>query len=154
MYDLKIITIDQIKNKQINDLLEDYQKRLRPYARLQIIQLAAQSFSSHSKNQACQKEGQVLLTHLAKYSPEQVYLLQENGQLYDSQQFASWLAKRIGPIILVIAGSLGFSKEVMDTYSQSLSLSKLTFPHEIARLLLLEQLYRASCINNGKNYHY
>ncbi|PIZ98765.1 MAG: hypothetical protein COX77_03515, partial [Candidatus Komeilibacteria bacterium CG_4_10_14_0_2_um_filter_37_10] len=135
MYDLKIIAIDHIKDQSYLTKVQDYLLRLRPYARIDIQELKAESFSVRNQDKAQQTEGQKLITALSKYTPDQVYLLREVGQRFDSVQFASWLQKKRDTVVLVIAGTLGFDQGVIKKYPQSISLSALTFPHELARLI-------------------
>lgn len=156
MLDLTILTIGALKNKNLRSLAEEYLKRLQPYGRLEIVELAAASFSASNQEKAKTTEGKAIQAYLAKRAasnrPGAVFLLAERGKEYNSLELATWLEKT-GPLILVVGGALGFSTALYERYPQ-LSLSALTFPHELARVMLLEQIYRATTIINHKDYHY
>lgn len=156
MLDITIVAIGAIKDKNLSNLAEEYQKRLKPYARLEVVELAPYSFSSGTKEKAREAEGAAIETYLAKRSasnrPAKTFLLAERGRSFGSPDLAQWLSKEEA-VILVIGGALGFSGSLYESYPQ-ISLSPLTFPHELARVVLFEQLYRAATIINNKDYHY
>ena len=157
MLDITLITVGKIKDKSLANLAQDYIKRLKPFAKLRIIEVEASPINP--KNQAATKvlEGERLLKTI-KIEEEKarggvVYLLAERGKSFaSSPDLAVWLNKK-NPLILVIGGALGFSDALYKNYPQ-ISLSSLTFPHELARVIFLEQFYRASLINIKKDYHY
>ena len=157
MLDITLISVGKIKDKNLATLAQDYIKRLKPFAKLKIIEVEASPIIS--KNQTATKvlEGERLLkiikTEEEKARGGVVYLLAERGKIFSSSpDLAAWLNKN-NPLILVLGGALGFSDELYKKYSQ-ISLSPLTFPHELARVIFLEQFYRASLINMKKDYHY
>lgn len=153
MLDITLVTIGKIKDKSFLSLFSEYQKRSKPYLKLKIVELEALSFSEKTKNKAKEFEAERILNFLDKQKDNAVvYLLAERGEIYDSFNFANWLNKK-SPLILVLGGSLGFSDTLYNSYP-SLSLSPLTFPHELARVVVMEQLYRAATILQKKNYHY
>jgi 23S rRNA (pseudouridine1915-N3)-methyltransferase len=155
MLDLTLVTIGTVKERAYQELCLEYEKRLRPYARLKVIELPAQPFSANNQTQAKERESQKISDFLIKNNqagPASIYLLAERGKSFSSPQLAAWLSQ-VQPLILVIGGALGFSPELYRRYPQ-ISLSPLTFPHELARVVLLEQLYRAATILNNKSYHY
>jgi 23S rRNA (pseudouridine1915-N3)-methyltransferase len=133
-------------------LTNEYLKRLKPYARLKMIELEAVPFSEKMRDKAKEFEGEKIENFLNKNSGAVVYLLAERGESFDSYKLATWLEKK-SPLILVLGGALGFSDLLYKKYP-CLSLSPLTFPHELARVLILEQVYRAATILQKKNYHY
>lgn len=152
---LKIVAVGKVKNKEIASLVAEYQKRLSPFCKLEIIELPATPFLHESdKIKSKQKEGEKLLAYLQKNSTENFFLLEENGKEFSSVNFSEKLVSFSGCTTFVIAGTLGFSQEIKQLSLPRLSLSQMTFPHEMARLLLIEQLYRAISIINGKKYHY
>jgi 23S rRNA (pseudouridine1915-N3)-methyltransferase len=154
MINITIIAVGALKNKALQSLTADYQKRLTPYARLHIIETAAVSFNKNNKNRAKKQEKEALSRLMHRYEKSDIFLLAEKGRIFDSPGFANFLQQRDGGnLILVIGGALGWEEEWAKTY-QCLSLSSLTFPHELARVVLLEQLYRGLLINAGKEYHY
>ena len=154
MLNITLLTIGKIKDKSLTDLILEYLKRLSPYAKIKIEELKAESFKADNKNKAKEAEGERILNYLKKYPDSQVILLTENGQTFDSVEFSDFINHETAHYIFVIAGSLGFSKAVENKIKTSLSLSKMTFTHEMARLILLEQIYRAVTIHKNKEYHY
>jgi 23S rRNA (pseudouridine1915-N3)-methyltransferase len=154
MNKITIIAVGALKNKALQTLTVDYQKRIKPYARLELIEISDSSFQKGDKKKVKNQEKERLERVLHSYKKEQIYLLSEGGRLFNSLSFASFLNNHDGQeLVLVIAGALGWDEVLAKKY-QSLSLSALTFPHELARVILLEQLYRGLSINRGKEYHY
>ncbi len=136
----KIIAVGKIKKKWIQEGIEMYLKRLPG---LEVIEIKdnKQAKEEHTIKEMISKN-QILVT------------LNENGQSFTSKQLANKLLNSHNQnIIFVIGGSLGLTPNLNDFASWQLSLSPLTFPHEIARLLLIEQLYRAKTITQGAPYH-
>lgn len=125
------------------------------YLRLiEIIELKAKAFVESSQIRAQQLEGQSLLKYLNKYENNSIFLLSEAGKLYNSQQFAKLVTALPNQLlVLVIGGALGFSSELKNKY-KLISLSPLTFPHQLTRVILLEQIYRSIMIIKKKKYHY
>ena len=153
MLDLVLLTVGKIKNKNLDLLAKEYQQRISPFARLEIIEVKASSFGHNNQEKTKKEEANRLTEIIAKKSAAQVFLLAEEGKSYDSRSLALDLAKINGQIILVIAGALGWEKAFKESY-QKISLSTLTMPHELARVVVLEQLYRAALILAAKEYHY
>lgn len=152
MMDITLVTIGKLKDKSYSALAAEYLKRLKPYARLKIIELDGLSFTEKNREHAKDFEGEKIENYLTKLNDPVVYLLAERGKVYDSKELAYFLEKK-SPIVLVLGGALGFSDSIYEKYP-SLSLSLLTFPHELARVIFLEQIYRSATILQGKNYHY
>lgn len=156
MLDLTIIAYGKIKESSYKKMTEEYLKRLKPSARIKYIELEAIPFSEKNQESTKRLEGERLNIYLEKYLNHNpgavVYLLAERGKKFNSIDFAHWLNSK-QPLVLVIGGALGYSEEIYNSYP-SLSLSDLTFPHELARLILLEQIYRATTILSNKSYHY
>lgn len=155
MMNITIVAFGKIKNENSRVLAEEYLKRLKPYARIKIEELKSESFSNSKSGQETAKkiEGERLQNCLKNYSESKIFLLAEKGKELDSQSFSQSFGSSTQSTVFVIGGALGFSSDIFNSYNK-LSLSKLTFPHELARVLLLEQLYRASTISNLKTYHY
>ncbi len=155
MLNIKIVTIGRIKEADFQTMEGEYLKRLKPYAKIEISELKAESFTDSTRLKAKSAEGERLLAALASYSKSQVWLLTEFGQEFDSIGFSELMKKSFQePLVLVLAGTLGFDQAVLEAYSNHLALSKLTFTHEMARVILLEQVYRSATIINDKSYHY
>ncbi|MDD4902171.1 MAG: 23S rRNA (pseudouridine(1915)-N(3))-methyltransferase RlmH [Patescibacteria group bacterium] len=153
MLEIIIIAIGKIKNNFFSGAIEEYLTRLKPYAAVKILELAPEAFSESSREKAKKIEGERIVKSLEKYNSAEIFLLHERGREMDSLKFAQKMSAANGKIVFVIAGALGFDEEALKKYPQ-LSLSKMTFPHEMARLILLEQIYRAATIARGKTYHY
>lgn len=153
MLEIIIIAIGKVKNEFFAGAIEEYLLRLKPYASVKILELTPESFSDSNREKSKKAEGERILRVLEKYAGADILLLHERGKETDSLEFAKKLASTSGKTIFVIAGALGFDEEILKKYRQ-LSLSEMTFPHEMARLILLEQIYRATTIIKGKTYHY
>ena len=154
MLDITIIAIGKLKERYWQEAFEEFKKRLKPYARMRIIEIAHVPFAGASdKNKAIRSEGEKVLSIVSKMTGAKVQVLTEAGRQFDSLKFARHLEKITQPIVFVIGGSLGLSEEVKQT-GENLSLSALTFTHEMARVILAEQLYRAIAIIKNKDYHY
>jgi len=154
MINITLIAVGALKNKALQNLAADYQKRITPYARITVIETGAAAFGKNDKNRAKKQENEVIDRLLHKFEKTAIYLLAERGRVYDSAGFADFLQAHDGnDLVLVIGGALGWEKEFAEQY-QCLSLSALTFPHELARVILLEQVYRGLLITAGKDYHY
>lgn len=153
MLDISILAIGKMTDSFLKEGVDIYLKRLKPYAKIEIIELKAESFLKHNKRDVKKIEAKRIERYLDKKEAH-IFLLKEAGLLLDSLAFTKKLHKlESKKIILVLAGSLGFSEELMKKY-KGLSLSPLTFTHEMARLILVEQIYRAIAIEKGKDYHH
>ncbi len=151
MLNITLITIGKVKEAYLNEATLEYLKRIKPYGRLTMQELKAEPFSVTTKDKAKQIEAERIMAVLEKRNDAEIYLLSEHGAQFNSPDFADKIKDK--EIVLVIAGSLGFAKELENKYPK-ISLSPLTFPHELARVVLLEQIYRAATIINNKEYHY
>jgi len=153
MPDIIIIALGKIKEKYWIAAAEEYLKRLRPYARVRIVELTPEPFNKSSASIAKQKEADKINKVLEKYSDATVFLMDERGSEMTSLEFSEQLDKNSQPLVFVIGGSLGLAPELLNKY-RKISLSKLTFLHEAARVILLEQIYRGITIIKGKDYHH
>ena len=137
---LKIIAVGKVKKSWLQDAIALYAQRLPEVSLIEIK-------DSDPAREAAK------VTSLVK-PHEQLIPLSEDGELYDSPQFAQWLSRfASGQVTFFIGGPVGVSSQLKASASSVLSLSPLTFPHELARLLLFEQLYRAKTILQGTSYH-
>ncbi|MBU5211437.1 MULTISPECIES: 23S rRNA (pseudouridine(1915)-N(3))-methyltransferase RlmH [Heyndrickxia] len=156
---ISIITVGKLKEKYLKQGIDEYLKRLTAYAKVEIIEVpdekAPEILSETEMEQVKDKEGERIL---AKIHPDtHVIALAIQGKMKTSEELADTIDK-LGTygkskIAFVIGGSLGLSKAVMDRSNESLSFSKMTFPHQLMRLVLVEQVYRAFRINRGEPYH-
>lgn len=151
MLNITIITIGKIKEAYFHEATLEYLKRIKPYGRLTMQELKAEPFSMTTKDKAKQIEAERIMAVLDKKTNAQIYLMAEHGTQFNSLEFAAKIKDQ--ELVLVIAGSLGFAKDLEAKYPK-ISLSPMTFPHELARVVLLEQIYRAATIINNKEYHY
>ncbi|MEW6617352.1 MAG: 23S rRNA (pseudouridine(1915)-N(3))-methyltransferase RlmH [Patescibacteria group bacterium] len=155
MLDITILTVGKIKEEYFKKACEEYTKRLSLYARISVEEIPYEPFRHEGeKNKVKQKEGERIKRFLEKRGECEVFILDERGKEYTSEQFAGALETTLKPTIFVIGGSLGMSEEVLSLPHKKIALSSFTFPHELARVVLLEQIYRAVTIMNGKTYHY
>lgn len=147
MFKIHIYTFGKIKKKEILTLVKHYQRCSSAYAKIIIIE------SRESKN-----FDEDFAKIISKIKGQNVFALTEFGKEFSTLQFEEKILKPVktygGELEFVIFGAFGVPQEKIPTNWQKLSLSKLTFPHEIAALLLVEQIYRSLTILNGKTYHY
>ena len=151
---IHIIQIGKTKDKNIAELVLEYIKRTSPYAKVKFITLNEEKLtSSKTKEKIIQIEGEKILKNI---SSEFVVALDEKGKQFGSIDFAEIIKnhKDAGQkITFIIGGAFGLSNDVKAKANLTLSLSKMTFTHEMARLFLIEQVYRAFSIIAGKGYH-
>jgi 23S rRNA (pseudouridine1915-N3)-methyltransferase len=156
---IRIIAVGKIKGKFLREGIAEYEKRLRPYVSLQITELAEEkrhsSVSVSEEGAVMKKEGERILAVLSQGSF--IISLDVRGTSWSSVELAEFFRQRElagkNQITFVIGGDLGLSPAVQSRSDMRLSLSKMTFTHQIARLLLMEQIYRACRINSGEPYH-
>ncbi len=156
---ITLVTVGKIKEKYLRDAIAEYQKRLSRYCTLEIVEVADEKTSeraSQAEEEAVrQKEGERIL----KYLKEGAYLitLEIAGKQLASEELADKIDKLgvtgVSHIIFVIGGSIGLSTEVTKRADFALSFSKMTFPHQLMRVILLEQIYRSFRIIHKEPYH-
>lgn len=149
---IKIITVGSIKEKYLKDAIEEYKKRLSRYTKLEIIEVKDEGLVEEKK--AIELES----TKIEKYINERDYIitLEIEGKELNSIEFAEKLEKiqiENSNIVFIIGGSYGLSYNIKKKSNWHLSFSKMTFPHQLFRVFLLEQIYRAYKINNNQKYH-
>lgn len=159
MLHINIICVGKIKESFLKDAIDEYSKRLAKYCLLNIIELPDEKIPNNASEkemlQVKEKEGQNILNNLKKES--YIVCLDLKGKQYSSEEFSENL-KNISVnynsnITFIIGGSLGISQNVLNQADQLISFSKMTFPHQLFRVLLLEQIYRAFKILNNETYH-
>ena len=156
---IKIICVGKIKEKSLINLIDEYKKRITKFSKIDIIEV--KDFSDYENNNESlidivkEKEGELLLRHIK--DDDTVILIDLHGKHLDSLEFAKNLDKSLiekrNDLVYVIAGSNGFGKNIYKRANNRICFSKLTFPHNIVRLLLLEQIYRSYKIINNQIYH-
>ncbi len=154
---IELIVVGKTDSKEVNALVEMYQKRINHYCRFSITTLPdLRNTKSLTPQQQNQSEGERILAQLNE--SDYVVLLDERGAELRSVDFAEWMRKRmvsgLKRLIFVIGGPYGFSEEVYRRANQQLSLSKMTFSHQIVRAIFTEQIYRAFTILNNEPYHH
>ncbi|GGZ91144.1 23S rRNA (pseudouridine(1915)-N(3))-methyltransferase RlmH [Algibacter mikhailovii] len=154
---IKLIAIGKTDDKQLNSLIDNYIKRLGFYIKfsLEIIPDIKNS-KNLSETQQKQKEGDLVMK---KLSPSDILvLLDENGKQYDSVSFSAYLQKHmnsgIKQLVFLIGGPYGFSEDIYKKANGKISLSKMTFSHQMIRLFFIEQLYRGFTILKNEPYHH
>jgi 23S rRNA (pseudouridine1915-N3)-methyltransferase len=146
-----LIVVGKLKDKSLEQIEASYLKRIQN-PNLFIHEVKAKAESLEFEGTEVLKK----IKDLTKDSPGYIIALSEFGKEYDSPQMSSWLFDRLETqknLIFLIAGAEGHSAEVLDLCKEKFSLSKLTFPHKIARILFVEQFYRAITIQNNHPYH-
>jgi 23S rRNA (pseudouridine1915-N3)-methyltransferase len=154
-----IITVGKLKEKYLKQGIDEFVKRMISYAKLEMIEVAdekaPEELSIAEMDQVKQKEGERILNKI----PQDTYViaLAIDGKMKSSEELAEDLDKLAtygkSKIAFVIGGSLGLSDEVLRRANEKLSFSRMTFPHQLMRLILVEQIYRAFRINRGEPYH-
>ena len=154
MYRLKIISVGKIKKDYWLGAMEHYEKMLRPMLKIEavIVKDCSHLQGEERKRMEC---GLILQKISAK---ERVIALTEHGNTYDSPGFAAFMRGQLeastGECCLIIAGAFGFAADFLERADSTLSLSSLTMPHELAHVVLYEQLFRAMTIIQQRTYHY
>ncbi|MEG0469970.1 23S rRNA (pseudouridine(1915)-N(3))-methyltransferase RlmH [Amedibacillus sp. YH-ame6] len=156
---IKIVAVGKLKEKALRMQIEEYEKRLRPFTKLEIIEVsdenAPQTNSEAQNEQVKEKEGERILSKIKEN--EYVILLDLWGDMLNSEAFAKKIANvqtyESSNLTFVIAGSLGPGKVVYERCNYRWKLSDLTFTHQMTRVLVLEQIYRAFMIQNNNPYH-
>lgn len=148
---IKVVCVGKIKEKFIRDALLEYEKRLSKYTKLEMIEVVDFAICPNVNKQ---KEGELLLKHIKE--KEYVITLEIEGKMLTSVELSKVVEQnksKYSCITFVIGGSDGLSDEVIKRSNFHLSFSKMTFPHQLFRVLLLEQIYRSFKIENNESYH-
>ncbi len=149
---IKIICVGKIKEKFFKEALLEYQKRLSKYTKIEIIEVSDFSYGDIEVEKL--KEMQEIKKHIK--DREYIVTLEIEGKSYSSKEFSSWLEKtnsNYPTITFIIGGSNGLHDDIKKSSKEAISFSKLTFPHQLFRVILLEQIYRAYKIQKNENYH-
>ncbi|MFD2045693.1 23S rRNA (pseudouridine(1915)-N(3))-methyltransferase RlmH [Ornithinibacillus salinisoli] len=156
---LTIISVGKLKEKYLKQGIQEYLKRLSAYAKVNIIEVAdekaPENMSDAEMLEVKKKEGERILSNINQDTF--VITLEINGKMLSSEQLAKKMDELAtygkSKVAFVIGGSLGISEEVQKRSDLALSFSKMTFPHQVMRLILLEQVYRGFRIIRGEPYH-
>ena len=156
---IKLVTVGKLKEKYLKDGIAEYAKRLKHFTKFELIELSDEKTpdkASHLENQQIlEKEGNRILSKIT--DKEFVIALAIEGQQFPSEEFSKILSditiRGISNITFVIGGSIGLSTAVKKRANLLMSFGKLTLPHQLMRLVLVEQIYRAFMIQQGSPYH-
>lgn len=162
MINIKIICVGSLKEKYFKDMAEEYIKRIGKYAKLEIIELKDEGFKTDSNSSNIQnikdKECAKILDKLNTLSNSYIFVLDEIGKMNSSVELAQNLqnipVKGYSTIAFVIGGSLGLNDSIRKKANEVISFSRQTFPHQMIRCFLLEQIFRCFKIIHNENYHY
>ena len=146
---IKIICVGKIKETYLKEAIEEYKKRLSKFTKLDIIEL---SDYNYDREKTLLEEGKNILSKIK--DNDYVVTLEIEGRMFNSNELSGFINKNISNnLTFVIGGSYGLSDEVKKRSSCSLSFSNFTFPHQLFRVILLEQIYRSFKIINNESYH-
>ena len=156
---ITLITVGKIKEKYLRDAIAEYSKRLSRYCKLEVIEVADEKTPDQASGTVEEniraKEGERLMKHIR--DDMYVITLEIGGKMLSSEEFAGKIetlgVQGKSSVAFVIGGSIGLGREVLKRSDFALSFSKMTFPHQLMRVILLEQVYRAYRIMNGEPYH-
>lgn len=151
---ITLAAVGKLRRRQWQDTQRDYQKRIKRFTQAKLVEVKDSVGKGFPDSVAMQREGEQLLQ--ATQASSRRFLLTPDGKEMSSEKFAIFLGKQLevyGSIAFLIGGPLGFSDQVVQAVDGRISLSRLTFPHELARILFWEQLYRAFTILNRVPYH-
>ncbi|HIS26538.1 MAG TPA: 23S rRNA (pseudouridine(1915)-N(3))-methyltransferase RlmH [Candidatus Pullilachnospira intestinigallinarum] len=156
---ITIVSVGKIKEKYLRDAIAEYRKRLGRYCRLELVEVADEKTPDRAsqtvEDQIRQKEGE----RIAKYLREDAYViaLAIQGKMLSSEEFSEKIGNLgvsgCSHIIFVIGGSIGLDEKILCRADYQLSFSRMTFPHQLMRVILLEQIYRGYRILAGEPYH-
>ncbi|RSX46435.1 50S rRNA methyltransferase [Bifidobacterium castoris] len=156
---IDIICVGKVKERYLRDAIDEYRKRLSRFAKVDVVEVPDEKTPEHASDtlnaQIKAKEGERILRHL-RDNAFVVALAIEGGQLTSEQlaaRIAQWGLHGVSHLQFVIGGSLGLDPRVLGRADMLLSFSKMTFPHQLMRVILLEQVYRAFKINAHEPYH-
>lgn len=156
---ITVITVGKLKEKYLKDAIAEYSKRLSKYCKLEIVEVADEKTPEHASEVVEEAIRAKEAERILKYVKEDAFVitLEIAGKQLTSEEFADKIeqlgVRGISHIIFIIGGSIGLGKEVLAKSDYALSFSKMTFPHQLMRVILLEQVYRSYRIISGEPYH-
>ncbi len=156
---ITVITVGKIKEKYLKDAIAEYSKRLSKYCKLEIIEVADEKTPDNASDVVEDSIRSKEAERILKYVKDDAYVitLEIGGKQLSSEELADKIDKLgvqgTSHIIFIIGGSIGLGKEVLNKSNYALSFSKMTFPHQLMRVILLEQVYRSYRIISNEPYH-
>ena len=162
MINIKLICVGKVKEKFFNDAICEYSKRLSKFCKLDIIELPDEKLPNNLNNSLAtevkEKESKLIMNKLDSIKSSYIICLDEKGSSLSSYEFAQKIndisINNSSTITFIIGGSLGLSEDIKSKANYILSFSKLTFPHQLFRVFVLEQLFRCFKILNNEAYHH
>lgn len=162
MMNIKIMCVGKIKDKPLSSLISEYQKRISKYAKIDIIEVEDEKFSQNLSDLDIkivkEKECNKLIEKINKLNKPYIIALDLKGKGLSSVEFSQKIqnisVNGFSTIVFLIGGSLGISEELLNKCNDKLCFSTLTFPHQLIRLFLCEQVFRAFKIINNETYHH
>ena len=152
--EIKLIVVGKTKSSELVRLINEYVKRINFYKKFKIIVVNSLKSKKNSEKEIKKIEGENVLKSVKKN--ELIFLLDENGKSFNSRKFADFLSNKFKTnksIVFIVGGAHGFSNEIKQKSNEIISLSEMTFSHQIIRLFFTEQVYRALTILNNHPYH-
>ncbi len=154
---ISLILVGKTVNKDFVKLIDEYAGRVKHYIGFEIVTIPElKNTKSLSAEQQKQAEGELILKQLQ--GGDHVVLLDEHGKEFRSIEFADWMTRKMNTVskrlVFIVGGPYGFSPSVYDAANEKISLSKMTFSHQMIRLIFVEQVYRAMTIIKGEPYHH
>ena len=153
---LRIVWVGRTQQPFVEQGIAFYRERIAPYQPLEIVEVRAASHSGRDPAQALRKEAEAILKRLEPQEP--LVLLDERGREQTTREFAAWLGERLEAsgrsLTFVVGGAFGVDESVRRRAQTTLALSRLTLPHQLVRVVLLEQLYRVLSLRAGHGYHH
>lgn len=154
---ISLILVGKTVNKDFVKLIDEYAGRVKHYIGFEIVTIPElKNTKSLSAEQQKQAEGELILKQLQ--GGDHVVLLDEHGKEFRSIEFADWMTRKMNTVskrlVFIVGGPYGFSPSVYDAANEKISLSKMTFSHQMIRLIFVEQIYRAMTIIKGEPYHH
>ncbi|MCD7972533.1 MAG: 23S rRNA (pseudouridine(1915)-N(3))-methyltransferase RlmH [Candidatus Azobacteroides sp.] len=154
---ITLLVVGKTQTKYLNEAIQEYEKRLKHYLSFEVIVIPdIKNNKNQNQIQQKEKEGEEILKYIDKN--DHIILLDEKGTEFTSLKFAEFLEKKMlesnKKIVFIVGGPFGFSEKVYKISKEKLSLSKMTFSHQMIRLLFIEQVYRAMTIIKGQPYHH
>ena len=151
-----VLVVGRAREAWVREAQDKYRKFLAPLLPVEIVEIPEEKLSDPARPEAAlRKEASRIGARIKEGS--RLVLLDAGGRAFDSLKFARWLETRLGegrPLVFLVGSATGVDEEVRRRADETISLSPLTVPHDLARIVLLEQIYRAMTIMRGKRYHY
>ena len=158
MLSINIVCVGKIKEKFFKDAIDEYSKRLSKYCKLDILELPDEKIPDKPNdsiiNEVKSKECDNIINHLKKDS--YIIALDLKGKEFSSEEFSKKIeniSMQNSKVTFIIGGSLGLTDKLLNLANEKICFSKMTFPHQLIRIFLIEQIYRAFKISNGESYH-